>query len=87
VLAGHTHGGQICLPGGWPIITHDTLPRRYAQGVHRWKDSWLIVSRGIGFSSIPLRTWCSGQVMEIVLVARDQLPVASKGESSLATGN
>ena len=34
-LTGHTHGGQVCLPGGHPIITHSTLPRRLCRGIHR----------------------------------------------------
>ena len=68
VLAGHTHGGQVCLPGGFPIIRHDTLPRRYAQGVHRVNnDTWLVVSRGMGFSKYPIRLFCPAQVVDITL--------------------
>lgn len=32
VLCGHTHGGQICLPGGIPLITNATCPRRFCAG-------------------------------------------------------
>jgi hypothetical protein len=67
MLAGHTHGGQICLPGGWPIIRHDSLPRRLCKGVHRVAETWLVVNRGLGYSSIPVRTWCPAEVIEIVL--------------------
>jgi predicted MPP superfamily phosphohydrolase len=67
VLAGHTHGGQICLPGGLPIMTHDSLPRQYCKGVHRFGESWLVVSRGMGFASIPVRLFCPPQAIEIVL--------------------
>jgi predicted MPP superfamily phosphohydrolase len=67
VLAGHTHGGQCCLPGRVPLIWHDDLPRRYASGVHRWKDTWLVVGRGLGFATLPWRTFCPTEVMEIVL--------------------
>lgn len=66
-LAGHTHGGQICLPNGWPPITHDGLPRRYAKGVHRVDDTWLVVGRGFGTTGLPIRAFCSGQVIELVL--------------------
>src|SRR5258706_69872 len=48
-LAGHTHGEQICTPWGWPLITHDRMPRRYCKGVHRFDGTWYIVSRGLGF--------------------------------------
>ncbi len=71
-FAGHTHGGQVCLPGGVPIIKHDTLPRRYCSGVHRLGGTWLIVSRGMGFSNYPIRMFCPAEVVEVVLRAEDQ---------------
>jgi uncharacterized protein len=67
VLAGHTHGGQVCLPGGIPIIKHDSLPRRFASGVHRFEQTWLVVGRGFGFSTLAVRAFCPPQVMELVL--------------------
>jgi predicted MPP superfamily phosphohydrolase len=67
-LAGHTHGGQICMPGGWPIITHDQMPRRHCKGIHRLDDSWLIVSRGFGFAGIPVRLFCPAEALEITTV-------------------
>jgi hypothetical protein len=66
-FAGHTHGGQVCLPGGFPILRHDTLPRRYCSGVHRLGDTWLVVSRGMGFSSYAIRVFCPAEVVEVVL--------------------
>jgi len=71
VLAGHTHGGQVALPGGIPIIKHDSLPRRYTSGVHRFDNTWLVVGRGLGFSTLPVRAFCPPQVMEIVLTRND----------------
>lgn len=47
-LAGHTHGGQIVIPGFGPPLTLSRLPRRYAGGLHRYGDVPLHVSRGIG---------------------------------------
>jgi len=66
-LAGHTHGGQICLPGGVPIITHDRMPRRLSKGIHRHDATWYIVSRGFGYASLPARLFCPAEVAEIVL--------------------
>lgn len=67
-LSGHTHGGQICLPGGWPLITHDRMPRRLAKGTHRIGRTWYSVSSGVGFASIlPLRLFCPAEVREFVL--------------------
>jgi predicted MPP superfamily phosphohydrolase len=67
MLAGHTHGGQACLPGGIPIIRHDTLPRRYCRGVNRLFDTWLVVSRGMGFATRQFRVFCPAEVVELVL--------------------
>lgn len=56
-LAGHTHGGQVALPGGRPIIVpNGPLCRQYCYGRFQVKDNGvLVVSRGIGCSTIPLR--------------------------------
>jgi hypothetical protein len=67
ILSGHTHGGQICLPGGRPILTHDSLPRRFASGAHRFGPTWLVVSRGLGYSTIPARLFCPPEIVEIKL--------------------
>jgi hypothetical protein len=64
-LAGHTHGGQICLPGGKPIIWHDALPRKLSRGAHKVENTWLLVSRGLGFTGLPLRTFSTPEVVEI----------------------
>jgi len=67
-LAGHTHGGQICLPGRRPLLTHDALPKRFSSGVHRVDDTWMVISRGLGFASIPVRFFCPAEVCEIELI-------------------
>jgi len=67
-FAGHTHGGQICLPGGIPIIRHDSLPRSVVKGVHRFEDIWLVISRGMGFTTLPIRLFCPAEVIEVTLV-------------------
>jgi predicted MPP superfamily phosphohydrolase len=61
-LTGHTHGGQVCLPGGIPILTHSTASRRYARG--RWKAGALTgyTSRGCGVSALPVRFNCRGEI-------------------------
>lgn len=65
VFAGHTHGGQVCLPGGRPILTHDALPPAMCRGVHRVGAAWLVVGRGFGFSKYPVRAFCSSEVVEV----------------------
>ena len=57
-LAGHTHGGQICLPGGVPILRHDSLDRKFCRGVHDYAGTCLVVTRGLGYTTLPLRVFC-----------------------------
>lgn len=66
-LAGHTHGGQICLPDGCPILGHDVLPPNMCTGLSRVADTWLIVNRGIGKAGLRLRLFCPAQVMMLTL--------------------
>jgi len=61
-LCGHTHGGQICLPGGVPLMT------RQGGGNKNYKGHWKIngmdgyTSKGCGVSGIPLRYNCPGEI-------------------------
>jgi uncharacterized protein len=58
LLCGHTHGGQIALPGYRPLVMPSRVGRRYPFGLHRLEDGLtLFVSRGLGTSLVPLRTW------------------------------
>jgi predicted MPP superfamily phosphohydrolase len=56
-LAGHTHGGQITLPGGLaPLVASGSLSRRYRAGRYTLApDRLLCVSVGVGHSLLPLR--------------------------------
>jgi predicted MPP superfamily phosphohydrolase len=67
VMAGHTHGGQVCLPGGFAPLTHDSLPRRLCSGIHRYEGSWLVISRGMGFATWRIRTFCPAEVIDLTL--------------------
>ena len=66
-LSGHTHGGQICLPGGRPIVTH--LRRCRHAGVGTWNEGQMIgyTSRGLGVGHVPLRFNCPGELSVITL--------------------
>lgn len=70
MLAGHTHGGQVCMPGGRPIITHDGLPKAMSSGVHRVGGCDMVVSRGVGFATYPIRLFSPPEAMVITLQAR-----------------
>jgi hypothetical protein len=67
LLTGHTHGGQICLPGGRALMSHDSLPNRMASGAHRLGETTLFVNRGFGFTRWPIRIFCPAEIIEIRL--------------------
>jgi uncharacterized protein len=69
MLCGHTHGGQICLPGGRALVTHDSLPKRMARGAHRVGKTLMIVNRGFGTVRYPIRVFCPAEVVELRLTA------------------
>jgi predicted MPP superfamily phosphohydrolase len=62
MLSGHTHGGQICLPGGIPIILDARLPRRYGAGSWAHEGMAGYTSRGTGSSIVPARFNCPPEV-------------------------
>lgn len=66
-LCGHTHGGQVCLPGGKPIITHAGGFRRYASGLWRIGPMLGYTGRGAGFSGLPVRFNCPPEVTVFTL--------------------
>lgn len=55
VIAGHTHGGQVCLPGFGPVVTMSRLPRRQAHGLHEVGGRHLFVTSGVGTTGLPVR--------------------------------
>ena len=70
-FAGHTHGGQLCLPGAGAIVTNCDLPRSQAKGLHRREDMWLHVSAGLGTSpTAPVRFACPPEATLLTLVPR-----------------
>jgi len=66
-FCGHTHGGQISLPGGKPIITsHGVLNRKYNHGLYQLQNRTncrLIVSRGIGCAGLPIRINATSEIV------------------------
>ncbi len=62
MLSGHTHGGQICLPGGIPIFIHCECPRGQASGPWRVAGMPGYTSRGTGGSGVPVRFNCPPEI-------------------------
>jgi predicted MPP superfamily phosphohydrolase len=61
-LCGHTHGGQICLPGGLPIIANASCGFRFNSGA--WSSGRMrgYTSRGTGFSTAAARFFCPPEI-------------------------
>ncbi|GGM65735.1 metallophosphoesterase [Longimycelium tulufanense] len=72
VMAGHTHGGQLRLPGYGAIVTNCDLDRSRARGASRWgARTWLHVSAGLGTSPFaPVRFACPPEASLLTLVPR-----------------
>ncbi len=80
IVAGHTHGGQVCLPGGRALATNCDLEPARARGLHRHPadsrdgdpgSAWLHVSAGLGTNPyVRLRLACRPEATLLTLVAR-----------------
>jgi len=85
VIAGHTHGGQLCLPFHGALVTNCDLDTKRAKGVSRWwpgagatpssqapaSAAWLQVSAGLGTSPYaPVRFACRPEATLLTLTAR-----------------
>ena len=71
IFAGHTHGGQVCVPFYGALTTNCELPRRMARGLHRYGESWLHVSAGLGtHPTAPVRFACPPEASILTLVSR-----------------
>ena len=80
IFAGHTHGGQLCLPVKGAIVTNCDLDQERAKGLHRHParsrpsdpgSSWLHVSAGLGTSPYaPVRFACRPEASLVTLTAR-----------------
>jgi predicted MPP superfamily phosphohydrolase len=55
MLSGHTHGGQICLPGIGPLTNKSRAPLRWTSGLIVEDGRYLYVTRGLGTSGLPIR--------------------------------
>ena len=61
-LCGHTHAGQVCLPGGVAVFRHLHRGREFYRGIWRYKDMIGVTNSGAGTSGIPVRFYTQGEV-------------------------
>ena len=77
ILAGHTHGGQLCVPFYGALVTNCDLDRKRAKGLHTHRTpgqepSWLHVSAGLGTSPFaPVRFACRPEATLLTLTGID----------------
>ena len=72
ILAGHTHGGQVCVPGYGALVTNCDIPRRKVKGISIWthalRAAYLNVSAGLGTSIYaPVRFACPPEATLLTL--------------------
>ncbi len=85
IVAGHTHGGQVCVPGHGALVTNCDLDTGRAKGLSRWwpgaghtpssqapeDAAWLEVSAGLGTApTAPVRLACRPEATLLTLVPR-----------------
>jgi predicted MPP superfamily phosphohydrolase len=76
LLAGHTHGGQVCVPGYGALVTNCGISTDMVSGLHRYPaarvaaEPWLHVSAGLGTApTAPVRFSCRPEATLLTLVA------------------
>lgn len=86
VMAGHTHGGQLRVPGYGAIVTNCQLDRTRARGASRWgAHMWLHVSAGLGTSPYaPVRFACPPEASLLTLVPRPTSDNSAKSTTASA---
>lgn len=62
LLSGHTHGGQICLPGSIPITLDSVLPRRLGAGPWKYGSMAGYTSVGVGSCIVAVRINCPPEI-------------------------
>jgi predicted MPP superfamily phosphohydrolase len=66
-LSGHSHGGQVRLPGVGALVL-PYLGRKYDHGLNQVGDLWVYTNRGIGVINPPIRLNCPPEITEVTLI-------------------
>jgi uncharacterized protein len=90
IFAGHTHGGQLRVPGYGALVTNCDLDRKRARGLSEHqvgsnRPSWLQVSAGLGTSPFaPIRFCCRPEATLVTLTAIEEDPTSAESDAQTA---
>lgn len=73
-LCGHTHGGQVRLPGYGALLTSSSLGKQYEMGLYHEQDTMMYISRGIGLEGLSaprLRFLCHPEIILFTLLPEE----------------
>jgi len=73
MLCGHTHGGQICLPGGIAVTYNADCPRVLGKGAWRWEGLQGYTSTGAGSCVVPVRYNCPPEITVHRLISGNRM--------------
>lgn len=68
MICGHTHGGQVAVPGVGAIVLPSRFGRKYSGGLVRAPAHPVFVGRGVGTSGPPVRFYCRPEIVLLTLV-------------------
>ncbi|MCF6157185.1 MAG: metallophosphoesterase [wastewater metagenome] len=71
IIAGHTHGGQVCLPFYGSPFTASTFCIRYASGLFQEGKTVMYVNKGIGISGLPVRFFARPEITLFTLTNKE----------------
>lgn len=74
-MAGHTHGGQICLPGGIPLFKSAKVPTKIAKGLWQYKTMTGFTSTGAGCCNAAARFFCPPEIAVLTLKMKKSEPI------------
>ena len=67
ILAGHTHGGQICLPNGDALTNSSRYKVKFNYPMDSIEGKDLLISKGVGCSALPVRFFCEPEIVILTL--------------------
>ena len=68
ILSGHTHGGQVVMPGFGAPIVPSRYGQKYLHGLVQGPSCQVLITRGVGTVGPPVRFHCRPEIVQITLI-------------------